>query len=247
MVQSRVLLEENTAAFDIVWDELSIKLLRRREALARLGKVQEIDLSYQGRSSPVIYSVMSGMESLDPRVLCSCTLCKLDLSHNQLSQLPVAIGSLLSLTHLFLNDNNLSSLQLDFIRPLVNLQELDLRNNKLNNFSLDITELICLRRLNVQGNPLKDDETRKLMKLAHNERWIDIAGECKTSSQRICIIDQVQDDRISQVPFCVIMDRDKVQVDINAKQNHAKALSHLDRRSLVKLGREKKYVAIAES
>ena len=174
MVQSRVLLEENTAAFELVVDELSLKLLRRREALARLGEVQEIDLSYRGRSSPGIYKVLSRMQSLDPRVLC-----KLDLSHNQLSQLPTAIGSLLSLTHLFLNDNYLSSLQPIIIRRLVNLQELDLRNNKLNNFSLDITELSCLRRLSVQGNPLKDDETRKLMKLAHNERWIDIAGECK--------------------------------------------------------------------
>ena len=108
-----------------------------------------------------------------------CSLRKLDLSHNQLDKLSESIGSLLSLTHLFLNDNNLSSLQPIIIRRLVNLQELDLRNNKLNNFSLDITELSCLRRLSVQGNPLKDDETRKLMKLAHNERWIDIAGECK--------------------------------------------------------------------
>ena len=174
MVQSRVLLEENTAAFEIVVDELSLKLLRRREALARLGKVQEMDLSYQGRSSPGFFKVLSPMQSLDLRVLC-----KLDLSHNQLSHLPTTIGSLLSLTHLFLNDNYLSSLQPIIIRRLVNLQELDLRNNKLNNFSLDITELSCLRRLSVQGNPLKDDETRKLMKLAHNERWIDIAGECK--------------------------------------------------------------------
>ena len=244
MIQSRVLLEENTTAFSIGVDELDI--LRRREALARLAKVQEIDLSYQRNYFLGIYNVMSAMESLDPRAFCLFTLRKLDLSHNQLSRLPKAIGSLLSLTHLFLNDNRLSS-QLDFIRPLVNLQELDLRNNELNNFSLDITEVSCLRRLSVQGNPLEDDETRKLMKLAHNERWIDIAGECKTSSQRICIIDQVQDDRISQVLFCVIMDRDKVQVDINAKQNHAKTLSHLDRKSLVKLGRERKYVAIAKS
>ena len=57
-------------------------------------------------------------------------------------------------------------------------------------------------------------------------------------NQYICVIDQVP---------TVIMDRGKVQVDINAKQNHAKALSHLDRTSLVKLGRERKYVAIAES
>ena len=174
MVQSRFLLEENTAAFELVVDELSLKLLRRRAALARLGEVQEIDLSYQGRSGSGFYNVLSPMQSLDLRVLC-----KLDLSHNQLSQLPITIGSLLSLTHLFLNDNYLSSLQPIIIRRLVNLQELDLRNNKLNNFSLDITELSCLRRLSVQGNPLKDAETRKLMKLANNERWIDIAGECK--------------------------------------------------------------------
>ena len=232
MVQSRVLLEENDAGFDDIVGELDTGMSKRIEALARLVKVQEIDLSYHGRFSQVIYNVMSSMQLLGRGFFSSCTLCKLDLSHNQLSQFPEAIGFLLSLTHLFLNENNLSSLQPEIIRPLVNLQELDLRNNKLNNFSLDITELSCLRRLSVRGNPLKDDETRKLMKLAHNERWIDIAGECKTSSQRICIIDQVQDDRISQVPFCVIMDRDKVQVDINAKQNHAKALSHLDRTSL---------------
>ena len=107
------------------------------------------------------------------------SMCKLDLSHSKLYVLPRAIGSLPSLTHLFLNDNYLSSLQPEIIRGLVNLQELDLRNNQLKDFSSVITELSCLRRLSVQGNPLKDDETRKLMKLAHSERWIDIAGECK--------------------------------------------------------------------
>ena len=107
------------------------------------------------------------------------SMCKLDLSHSQLYELPNVIGSLPSLTHLFLNDNHLSSLQPTIIRGLVNLQELDLRNNQLNNFSLVITELSCLQRLSVHGNPLKTDETMKLMELANNERWIDIAGECK--------------------------------------------------------------------
>ena len=170
MVQSRVLCERNVDAFEVAVDELDI--LRRREALARVAMVHEINLSYQG-----IYS-LGGRGTLF-RLYAFHSLCKLDLSHNQLYRLPITIGSLLSLTHLFLNDNYLSSLQPIIIRRLVNLQELDLRNNKLNNFSLDITELSCLRRLSVQGNPLKDDETRKLMKLAHNERWIDIAGECK--------------------------------------------------------------------
>ena len=132
---------------------------------------------FMDRTTPLI------KRNLDLDVLDRCpalrSMCKLDLSHSQLYELPEAIGSLPSLTHLFLNDNHLTFLQPEIIRRLVNLQELDLRNNKLNNFLLDITELSCLRRLSVQGNPLKDDEKRKLMKLAHSERWIDIAGECK--------------------------------------------------------------------
>ena len=141
-------------------------------------------------SSPLplmeIYGIpltISPIENLDLDVLDRTpalrSICKLDLSHSQLYGLPEAIGSLPSLTHLFLSDNHLSSLQPEIIRTLVNLQELDLRNNQLNYFSLDITELSCLQRLSVQGNPLKRDERRKLMKLAHSERWIDIAGECK--------------------------------------------------------------------
>ena len=172
MVQSRVLFQENVGAFhQIVVDELEMMVTDKE--LARLAKMQEIDLSYAAFPSVCPMYV----DSFNLGVFCS--LCKLDLSHNQLIELPESISSLLSLTHLFLNDNRLFSLQPIIIRQLANLQELDLRNNKLYNFSLDITELSCLRRLSVQGNPLKDDETRKLMKLAHNERWIDIAGECK--------------------------------------------------------------------
>ena len=169
MVQSRTLWAEINLTFDPTIIFLEVLEMRMREkARARLTKVQEIDLSF----APVL-----DMELLLLGV--SRSLCKLDLSHNKLFELPESIGSLLSLTHLFLNDNYLSSLQPIIIRRLVNLQELDLRNNKFNDFSLDFTELSCLRRLSVQGNPLKGDERRKLKNLAHNERWIDIAGECK--------------------------------------------------------------------
>ena len=145
---------------------------RRRLKEKLLLKVRQMDLSYQGM--PITLSSNRLFELSD-----FISLSKLDLSHNELHKTPEAIGSLPSLTHLFLNDNYLSSLQPEIIRRLVNLQELDLRNNKLNDFSLDITELSCLQRLSVQGNPLKDDEKRKLMMLALKKRWIDIAGECK--------------------------------------------------------------------
>ena len=169
MVQSRVFFWNPKAT---VWDQpyvpsylyghLAVTGMGISDVSFRVSKIQHLDLD---------------------RLPALRSMCKLDLSHYQLHELPEAIGSLPSLTHLFLNDNHLTFLQPEIIRRLVNLQELDLRNNKLNNFSLDITELSCLRRLSVQGNPLKDDEKRKLMKLAHSERWIDIAGECKSFSR----------------------------------------------------------------
>ena len=176
MVQSRVLCKRNAVAFGVAADVRDIP--KRIAARLRVAEVQEIDLSYKGFDSLFPYGIVASNE-LSFKLSSFVLLRKLDLSHSKLGKLPEAIGSLLSLTHLFLNDNYLSSLQPKIIGRLVNLQELDLRNNDLNDFSLDITELSCLRRLSVQGNPLKDDETRKLMKLAHNERWIDIAGECK--------------------------------------------------------------------
>ena len=169
MVQSRVFFWNPKAT---VWDQpyvpsylyghLAVTGMGIYDVSFRVSKIQHLDLD---------------------RLPALRSMCKLDLSHYQLHELPEAIGSLPSLTHLFLNDNHLTFLQPEIIRRLVNLQELDLRNNKLNNFLLDITELSCLRRLSVQGNPLKDDEKRKLMKLAHSERWIDIAGECKSFSR----------------------------------------------------------------
>ena len=186
MVQSRVLCMKNAAKASNVFRKTvylsggkgEIRKVEERLQRRMRAEVQEIDLSYDGILKAAMFTpvfISMGPLSFD----CFRSLRKLDLSHNQLDKLSESIGSLLSLTHLFLNDNCFSSLQPIIIRRLVNLQELDLRNNKLKNFSLDITELSCLRRLSVQGNPLKDDETRKLMKLANNERWIDIAGECK--------------------------------------------------------------------
>ena len=169
MVQSRDLWEFSAPQVMCkLVDELD--MLEKRKALPRVAKVQEIDLSYLGMKIPdTDLSLLRSFHSL----------CKLDLSHSELYKLPEAFGYLRSLTHLFLNDNYLSSLQPNIIGQLVKLQELDLRNNILNDFSLDITELSYLQRLSVQGNPLRNDEARKLMMLANNGRWIDIAGERK--------------------------------------------------------------------
>ena len=171
MVQSRLLWDETVDKLDVAVDGWQIR--ERTVALERVENVEEIDLSYRGMYFP---DTVGGESFILDKFR---SLCWLDLSHSQLRRLPEAIGSLPSLTHLFLNDNDLLSLEPRIIRRLVNLQELDLRNNVLHDFPLDITELSCLQRLSVRGNPLHYDETRKLMKLAHSERWIDIAGECK--------------------------------------------------------------------
>lgn len=118
MIQSRVLCEQNTFAFNGAVDE--IDMLGREEELARLAKVQEIDLSYQGIYSLHPYSE-ERLQGLSFELYAFDSLCKLDLSHNHLFKHPESIGSLLSLTHLFLNDNYLSSLQPEIIRRLVNL------------------------------------------------------------------------------------------------------------------------------
>ena len=165
MVQSRVFFWNRN---DIYWDYSNVPPYS--DTYLQLPGMGIFGLLF--RASKIQYLDLDRLPALR-------SMCKLDLSHSQLYKLPDVIGSLPCLTHLFLNDNHLSSLQPEIIRRLVNLQELDLRNNQLNDCSLVITELSSLQRLSVQGNPLNNDETRKLMKLAHSERWIDIAGECK--------------------------------------------------------------------
>ena len=179
MIQSRGMFQRTLRLLDpspfmLIVDELDRRERTnpRLEEERSLREVRQMDLSYQGMA---ITLPSRGLRKLSN----SMSLSKLDLSHSQLYELPAAIGFLPSLTHLFLNDNYLSSLQPKIIRRLVNLQELDLRNNKLNDFPLNIIDLSCLQRLSVQGNPLRNDDARKLMMVAHEKRWIDIAGECK--------------------------------------------------------------------
>ena len=143
------------------------------------SKVRQMDLSYLGMTMELRWTWPRWEKLCYPSNFDLISLSKLDLSHNELHETPENIVFLPSLTHLFLNDNYLSSIHPEFIRRLVNLQELDLRNNKINDFSSNISGLSRLQRLSVQGNPLTNDESRKLMMLADEERWIDIAGECK--------------------------------------------------------------------
>ena len=105
---------------------------------------------------------------------------KLNLSNNNLKQLPAEFGDLINLTHLFVSNNCLSSLPTSF-KQLKKLQLLDLSKNKLKGLSENIADLKLLERLYVEGNPLTVEEIRSLMELMEKRRrlMIDIAGKLK--------------------------------------------------------------------
>ena len=79
---------------------------------------------------------------------------ELDLSGNQLSQLPAEITQLVNLTSLDLRWNQLSQLPVE-ITQLVNLTKLDLRGNQLSQLPAEITQLVNLTTLYLEKNPLK--------------------------------------------------------------------------------------------
>ena len=71
----------------------------------------------------------------------------LDMSHRQISKLDYPVLPHL-VTHLYLNDNHLTSLPKDFFKKFVNVQWLDLRNNLLTDlpnlrYSISFFSFVC--------------------------------------------------------------------------------------------------------
>ncbi len=80
---------------------------------------------------------------------------ELDLSRNQLSELPAEIGQLSKLTTLDLSGNQLSELPAE-ITQLANLTTLDLSWNQLSELSAEIGQLAKLTTLDLSRNKLSD-------------------------------------------------------------------------------------------
>ena len=78
---------------------------------------------------------------------------ELDLSGNQLSELPAEIGQLVNLTTLNLRGNQLSELPAE-IGQLVNLTTLHLSGNQLSGLPAEIGQLVNLTTLHLSGNQL---------------------------------------------------------------------------------------------
>ena len=101
----------------------------------------------------------------------------LNLSHNNLAEIPDIFLQLITLTRLFVNDNRLSSL-LKSMKYLTRLQELDLRNNQLKGLDV-VRKLPKLKKLLVEGNPLTLEEIRSLIEHVDTTTRsisVDIAG-----------------------------------------------------------------------
>ena len=101
----------------------------------------------------------------------------LNLSHNNLAEIPDIFLQLVNLTCLYVNDNRLSSLP-ESMRRLKGLQELDLRNNQLKGLDV-VRELPKLEKLLVEGNLFTLEEIRSLMKHVDTTTrtiFVDIAG-----------------------------------------------------------------------
>jgi Leucine-rich repeat (LRR) protein len=98
----------------------------------------------------------------------------LDLSGNELREVPIAAGDLVKLTRLDLSGNRIVvgpevQLAVDGLRAV---ESLDLSNNPLN--VLDVSRLSCLKTLNLRGTDLRQwpTGTQDLPQLA----WLDLRG-----------------------------------------------------------------------
>ncbi|XP_068948079.1 leucine-rich repeat protein 1 isoform X1 [Petaurus breviceps papuanus] len=93
---------------------------------------------------------------IDMRILCLRKLKKLDLSHNHIKNLPTAIGDLVSLQELNLNDNHLETFSEVLCSSTFqkSLQSLDLSQNKIKALPLQFCKLQELIYLKLDDNEL---------------------------------------------------------------------------------------------
>lgn len=93
---------------------------------------------------------------VDMRMLCLKNLRKLDLSHNHIKKLPATIGDLIHLQDLNLNDNHLESFSVDLCQSTLqkSLRSLDLSKNRIRALPVQFCQLRELIILKVDDNEL---------------------------------------------------------------------------------------------
>ena len=138
--------------------------LRERTVSTVLARCNGIHLDFSNfqltNEVPDTAEIAENLISLDlsknlfirwPQLSPFVSLLTLDLSHNQLQQLPDSFGTLINLRSLFLNSNKLTRLN-ESITQLVQLEKLSLANNNISELCPDIGQLVKLEVLNLSGN-----------------------------------------------------------------------------------------------
>jgi hypothetical protein len=125
-------------------DLSNLRLTALPPSLSRLTTVQNLDLSCNNlKAFPLVLESMSGH------------LENLDLSYNQIPNLPPAIVSLKKLVSLDASQNNISYID-DSIKDLTSLTTLNLSGNKLQEVSSGVASLLQLKHLLLAKNLLRE-------------------------------------------------------------------------------------------
>jgi len=126
-------------------------------------------IKYEGEKIPIIQDVLSlkrkGIRNLSDVIGLNklTSLQKLDLSYNQLTELPETIGKLTLFQKLDLSYNQLTELP-ETIGKLISLQELYLDSNQLIELPEAIGKLTALQELYLGCNQLTEEIIEKLKK-----------------------------------------------------------------------------------
>jgi hypothetical protein len=138
-------------SYDVLW-------LQDLIAWANENKISEVQLSRDKQEILLMTELnLSGNQLSEIPIYIGklANLTTLDLSDNQLTELPEYIGNLVYLLSLNLNNNNFEIIP-ESIGNLTKLSELNLSGNKLTKVPQFIGNLTCLKRLALAHNQIMD-------------------------------------------------------------------------------------------
>ncbi|MGB3493322.1 MAG: leucine-rich repeat domain-containing protein, partial [Elainellaceae cyanobacterium] len=133
-------------------------------------------------------------------------LTELDLSNNQIEELPDSITQLHNLTELDLSNNQIEEIP-ECIAQLQNLTKLDLRDNQIKEIPECIAQLQNLTKLDLGENQIKEipeciAQLQNLTELSLGENQINEIPECIAQLQNLTEL-YLGENQIKEIPECI--------------------------------------------
>jgi Leucine-rich repeat (LRR) protein len=154
MAPNLILLEKTAP----IWQKLDLKDLDKEARVKTMVKTsilscmgRELYLAGLGLTYPDMVEIFKALVCMSP--LIENGLTRLNLSKNNLVELPDTVGKFINLKALKLNENCLINLPISF-SALTQLKELDLSNNQLTAVPPPLANLVALQTLNLAYNKL---------------------------------------------------------------------------------------------